>query len=326
MVPGADVLNLIFYCAQQLGVALGVGAETIMLVAYLQAARDGVIDAKEAQFMRATRGVLFTALALIIVSGFGITALHVLAAQSATIFTPAYLFKWLLILVVLLLTAFRKLVPQKYDEALLGGSWYALFVVHILAPVTTWTNLLEWWAIWMVGFALCWTALTLIIRDKKPKTTEEKPAPIPKPPPIVIVKKEEPVQPAPKEVTKEEPKIILDPPQKIIPVAAPSTVAPPQVTIPQMAKIKPEPLPNIIQPIIPSPAAKVTDKPFLPQVPPLQPIPTMPLAPVPPAPVAAPAPAAPTATLPAVGAVPPAGPKPELKGLTIMPKAPGDIK
>ncbi len=38
------LVNLILYCAQQFGIALGVGAETVLLVASLQAMRDGSIN------------------------------------------------------------------------------------------------------------------------------------------------------------------------------------------------------------------------------------------------------------------------------------------
>jgi len=50
-------------------IALGLGAQTIMLVAYVSAMRDGAIDEHEAQFLRATRGVLWVAFVFIIVSG-----------------------------------------------------------------------------------------------------------------------------------------------------------------------------------------------------------------------------------------------------------------
>jgi len=133
MIFDVELIMLLLYCMQQLGIALGLGAQTIMLVAYVSAMRDGAIDEQEAQFLRATRGVLWVAFVFIIVSGLGVTLLHLLAGQEAIILAPAYFFKLLLIAAVIALTALLHTLPETVAEGLLGGTWYALFVVHILA-------------------------------------------------------------------------------------------------------------------------------------------------------------------------------------------------
>ncbi len=170
MVFDAGLINLILYCAQQLGVALGLGAQTIMLVAYVTAMRDRVIEDTEAKFLRATRSTLWVSLVLIVFSGAAITAVHYLAGQTDIVQSPAYLFKLALIAAVIALTASLYVLPETFAEGLLGGTWYALFMVHILGPVTSWQNLLELYAVWMVGFNLVWYIIAFSSREKKQKS------------------------------------------------------------------------------------------------------------------------------------------------------------
>lgn len=180
MFLSADVISLVLYCAQQLGVTLGVGSQTILLVAYLMAMRDGVIDPKEAQFVRAVRYVLIAGLVLIVSSGVGITALHLVAGQAATIFSEAYLFKWVLIIGTIIFTLVNDISP-KIAYGLAGGSWYALFIVHILAPVATWVNLLTLYLVWMVGFLMCWIIAVYGTKERKAVAPKEVPPERPAP-------------------------------------------------------------------------------------------------------------------------------------------------
>lgn len=265
MLFSADFLNLILYCMQQLGVTLGVGAETIMLAAYLISMRDGVVDEKETQYAQAIKRVMAFALWFIVISGVGITLLHLMVGEGSTILTSAYLFKWVLIAVAVALTMLRKEAPRSsMVEGLIGGTWYALFLVHILAPVTTWFNLGTLYAVWLVGFVICWEALALKMRDKKwsvprlPALKKRVPAPdmphsIPLPPPAAA----HPAPPAP-----------------LAPAPLPMAAAPsPHIT---MMPSPPQQAPVGHPDAEPLPAGRVTDTPFLPSVPALQPIPTMP--------------------------------------------------
>jgi hypothetical protein len=285
MVLGAELLNLLLYCVQQFGVAIGVGAQTIMLVAYISAIRDSVIDDKEAQFLRATRTVLWVSLGLMVLSGIGITFLHIVAGQLDIVLTPAYLFKCLLILVVVALTAALHTLPETLAESLLGGTWYALFVVHILAPVTSWINLLTLWAVWLVGFSIIWYIVVFATRERKAKVQ----APVkiekeePKKPMIIATAPTPTPAPAPipKPVVKEMPKIVLDAPRISLPPTMPSAptmqekIVIPTATTPVAPISKPAVVPTP-KPVVQSPAGITTDTPFLPGVPPLQPIPTLP--------------------------------------------------
>ncbi len=343
MIFDVELINLLLYCAQQLGIALGLGAQTIMLVAYVSAMRDGTIDDTEAQFLRATRSTLWVSLVLIVLSGVAITALHALAGQGATIMTSTYLFKSLLIAAVIVLTALLHVLPETFVEGLLGGTWYALFMVHILAPVTSWMNFLTLWAIWLVGFNLIWYVIVfsnrqrvhpppigksseaMILQKSKPPAPKppRKPffnfsffAKAPVKPELFAATAPQPVPPPPPQPQQFQ-QIRLDPVPKTLPVAAPEALAPIEVKVPlpppmPALQIKTDPAPVIIRvapPIEKMPANRATDTPFLPQVPPLQPIPIiMPGASTTVAPVATPIPAA---GIPKANGQPPVLQKPE---------------
>jgi hypothetical protein len=243
-----------------------------------------------------------------------------------------------LILSALLLTLLLHTLPETFAEGLLGGTWCALFLVHILAPVTSWVNLFILWAVLLLGFNLIWYILVLFRRERSVSIKPEpiKPAPEPKPVP--------PAPPAPK---KELQPIVLD----TVPRNQPAAPAPVEIKSPaplyQQIKTDPRPLSaDQAAPIIKSPAGIATDTPFLPQVPPLQPIPVIlpstprvaPMAPIPaltvqsmPREMAAPATPAPAnppvLQKPEEITIPIPQSAPEVKlGLQVMPKSPGEIK
>ena len=162
----SELLNLAVYCLQQFGMAFGVGAETIVLVAYLIAVRDGIIDEEEARFARAARAVTALGIFCILGSGAGITLVHYVHGQTALVLEPAFLFKWSLVGIVFLLRVFNR--GSSFGDGLFegfsGASWYALFLVHILAPAAGWGVLGFIYGTWLVGFVLLWTALVLVLR------------------------------------------------------------------------------------------------------------------------------------------------------------------
>ena len=161
-----EVVALVLYSFQQFGIMLGVGAETIILVVFLVSLRDGAVEPKEAQFARAIRKTLYVGLGIIIFSGVGITVYHALLGQIGIILQPAFLFKWLLVSLVLLAALARprsSAFSHILFEGAVGGTWYALFLVHILAPVTTWPILLGLYGLWLLGFEAFWWALALVM-------------------------------------------------------------------------------------------------------------------------------------------------------------------
>lgn len=214
MVFDADVISLVLYCVQQLGVVLGVGAETIMLIAYLVSLRDGVVDPKEAQFSRAVLRVLAVGVILMILSGVGVVFFHVFRGEEAILLQPAFLFKWLLIMAV---TVFGLSMSREYAHPLwqgvIGGTWYALFLVHILAPVTTWVELFELYAFWLTGSVLVWYGLIFALKGNVmslPKPVAVKTAVRTPPAPARII---EPVT-----IQKVEPKPVIATPPLPVPV------------------------------------------------------------------------------------------------------------
>jgi len=344
----ADFLNLIFYCAQQLGVTLGVGAETIMLAAYLISMRDGVVDEKETQYARAIKRVTAVALWLIVISGIGITFLTVIATHSTNLeiaaqnnlvlHSASFYFKWILIVLAVGLTFLRRVSKLSVVEGVIGGTWYALFLVHILAPATSWFNLSTLYAVWLVGFVLCWEALVVLRREKK-STPTKKPVPPPATPIKIAQVASAPIStptPAPVKVVPPPPVVVPitpivptvqatmpPPPPPPAPVPEPISVSVPKDFIPPK-EVKITLGPSAPVPTSPaSPGIKVTDTPFLPKVPALQPIPATPgmdtvsLPTTPTMPVPSPEPKSALTTLPGGTSS---------MALNVMPKNPADLE
>ena len=296
MVLSWDLVNLFLYCAQQFGVMMGAGAEVVLLFSYLSALRDGVVEPAEERMARAVHAALNTGLVLIILSGAAISGIHYLAGDMQILLEPAYLFKWALIAAALVFTVGVSIKwPLTFIEGLAGGTWLSLFLVHILAPVTTWSNLLQLYAVWMAGFFIIWITLVLSLRGKKPALASKpllkpmlaptpKPAPAPKP---ASVKPDMPKKPLFGFFAKKPAEPVITP---TVPAAAPMSTP---------SK----------QPIAPMPVVPAKESP-------LSAPPPVPMPPVSPTPPAAPAPAAPAAD--------PTQASPELPAIRVMPKV-GDV-
>jgi hypothetical protein len=249
-----DLVNLILYCVQQLGVMLGVGAETIILIVYFLSMRDGRIEPKEEQFGRAVHRVLRWGLLLIISSGFLITAIHLIFGQLDILFAPAFLLKWLLIAGVWGMEVWRH--KQAYVdyiwEGLAGANWFALFALHILAPVAAWADLLVLYVIWIAGFMVCFVSVVHTMGIPVP-ARRQKGAPAPKkvfvsPPPAPT-----PVPPAPRKPAP-------------MPVVAHAEHLLPAVVIPAPHK-PPMQVPHKPAPVIPPLPHKPENKIAIPQKP-----------------------------------------------------------
>ncbi|HVV14971.1 MAG TPA: hypothetical protein VHD55_01020 [Candidatus Paceibacterota bacterium] len=241
-----DIVNLILYCVQQLGVMLGVGAETVILIVYFLSLRDGRIEPKEEQFGRAVHKVLKWGLLLVIASGFLITAIHLFFGQLAIILQPAFLLKWLLIGAVWgMEVARRRQVFANYLwEGISGMNWYALFALHILAPIATWGDLLVLYAIWAAGFMACYVSFVHGIGIPVPGYAR----PHPRPDATAPAQKKFVPPPAPKPVFKPQPKPVPKPVIKFAPPPHISKPTPPPAPKPAplpppMAQPKPAPPP-----------------------------------------------------------------------------------
>ncbi len=161
-----DLAFLLFYL-QQFGVALGLGASTIALIFYFASSADGIIESSERRFVHAAEAVLRIALFLIIVTGFTITIAHILAEETATVSLPSFVFKWVLIGVIITcgrLVAW-KMISRSVGGALGGATWYALFTLHTIAPIIGWEVLLPLYVAWVLFFSLMfWVARRSIAR------------------------------------------------------------------------------------------------------------------------------------------------------------------
>lgn len=286
-----DLVSLFLYAVQQLGVMLGVGAQSVLLIAYLLSRRDGVIDQAEERFARAVERILFAGLSLIIISGVGAVAFHFLLGQFDVLFAPAFLFKWVLVLLIVVLIGifrnFQVSISHDIREWLVGGTWYAIFLVHILAPVTVWENLLLMYVFWMVGFGFIWMMMIALVYDKDPSHIQKNIAaaaaaiknlaptmPEPKLAPVVVQ------QPKPMPRPEPKPAPTPTPPPKVEVRPAPPPVAPPpkievKVTpapAPQPVVIKPAPAPVAPKPVV---AATAPKPPVQPAPPPMAPQPVI---------------------------------------------------
>lgn len=311
--PG-EIFALAIYVLQQAGVMLGVGAEVVVLLAYLFGLR--VRQPEHDEYRSSAQFAQRFGLGVMVVSGVGAVVYHGALGQLGILLAPAFLFKWLLIALVMVLYRAERAaesmqaLSQTIVRGLAGGTWLALFLVHSIAPATGWSTLLVLYAVWMLAFGVLWAAFVGVIHGAPLKLAAGKSA-----------RPEQPVVgQGIKPAIKTKP--AAQPPE---PAQAPTVAAalPPQPIVVQHAvapqpaplHVTPAPAPRFVAPrVAPAPAPK--------------PAPHAPLVPPKPAYVAAapapmPPPAVPAAVLPAAAPTPPK--IDELPAIRVMPRTPDDI-
>jgi hypothetical protein len=243
-----DMAMLLLYLMQQLGMMLGVGSQIILLMSYLLGKRDGTINTTEDAMAHSVYRVLWLSLFLIISSGAAITAFHFWGNQASVVVEPAFLMKWQLIVTAVVLAGLLhgSKLWNKWLEGLSGANWGALFLIHIFAPVTTYSNLLMLYAEWIVGFYVVWMLLVFALRPKVLGRITIAPKAVPAaavvPPKVVVPKPipanaiRLPAQPKP------TPVVAVAPPPKPMPVVVPP---PPK---PALVAITPPPPPPPMRP------------------------------------------------------------------------------
>ena len=313
MFLSVEILDLVLYCLQQIGVMIAVGAETIILISYIVTMRDGRVEEAEARFAKAVRKALGVGLGLIALSGLAIVAVHASLGQLEVVFSPAFVFKWLLILLLACFYFAQQGKPYRhfFFEGFAGATWYALFLVHILAPITSWGILFGLYAGLAAVFVAVWTGVVYAMR---PQTTS---------------------------MISMQPKVMVLPVPPPMPTQAPKPIVKAVVPPPPLPP-KPTPKPVVIQ----KPAIEVSVIPPQPKQTPIPPPPPKPIAPVvpPPAPVVAtPVPkSAPIVAVPIVQTPPPQPPQPKpqpaapvgppehhspwLPAIHVMPRAPQEAE
>jgi hypothetical protein len=275
-----DLVSLVLYCVQQLGVVLGVGAQTVLLIAFILATRDGKIDQKEEQFGHVILSVLKYGLLFMVLSGILITVIHISFEQYAIVETPAFLFKWALIALIGTITLLieRRPFAHFFWEGILGAHWYALFIINAIAPLISWADLLVLYVLWSVGFMLAWSALVYSMRAKRnmPDVPHGKDL-IPEPPivvktppkPAVTPNPEKPIVAAKQNIFAQQvsPKPIATPPPPkpvvLVPYKPQELIAPPLPTIAETHAISTPP----VLPVPPKPVAASIPVPKKPEMP-----------------------------------------------------------
>src|SRR3990167_2471594 len=197
-----EFFYFVIYVAQQLGVMLGVGAQTVLLCAHLIAVHHGDKENPHATYAEAARFALVIGLFFIVISGLFAVVVHLLSGQVDIVLSPPFLFKWALIIVLLaaffLQSRLREWVNFYY--AFTGTTWYALFLVHSLGPVTSWGSLWVLYILWGILFALVWWGFVALMRRSTNKSV---------PPAAIVIQKEvpkvPPLPPAPKPIPKPAP-------------------------------------------------------------------------------------------------------------------------
>ncbi len=183
MALAGELVSLVVSLAQEIGIVAGVGALTITLVGHLLSLHAHVSETVYG-YVRAARHIRALALMAVIISGGAAVLIHFQTQTPQVLVAPAFLFKWLLIA---LLTAFYfvelKVVGLWRDavEGFEGANWYALFIVHTVAPALGWGMLLYTYLGWLATFAVIWAAFVWLMRRQS--TLPHKPAaPAPTPP------------------------------------------------------------------------------------------------------------------------------------------------
>ncbi len=161
-------LTLAFYLMQQFGMMLGFGAEMVLLFTYLAGRRKGVINETEDGIAHGIYHILVFSLCFIIISGVGITGIHFASLQFSVLASPAFVIKWILIIIAavlaFLLRGFR--IWNSALEGISGANWGALFLLHIFAPITTYFVLIKLYIEFVAVFLILWYLVIVVLRLK----------------------------------------------------------------------------------------------------------------------------------------------------------------
>lgn len=259
-----ELVSLLVSLAQEIGVVAGVGALTITLVGHLlslHAHKNETVFG----YVRAARQIRALALMVIIISGGAAILIHFQSGTPDVLVAPAFLFKWLLIA---LLTAFYFAelnvdgIKRDAVEGFEGANWYALFIVHAMAPVAGWGLLLGIYSGWLATFAAIWAGFVWIMRGHAmpkfkiahkpvpvPASVAPKPAPSPAPAPAPV----EPQEPVSTPAPDAQKTIEMHPNHSILPMIAELDLPAPLPKVPAPAPAVPVVAPPAPAPVMPEP-------------------------------------------------------------------------
>ncbi len=212
-----EYVGLLFYCLQQLGVSLGVGAATVEMVYKATfGSRDTLTHAEQKLYGTAT-GVMRGGLFLVLISGLAITTAHLAVGEYDILLSPVFLAKWLflgLIITAEALGGFALL--SRIFAAVTGATWYSFFLIHTLGFTFSWDVIAEIYAVFLALFILAFYILVQKTnRARIERATQSLPVPTPDSAPKLHV------------VPLKSPPIVFDLQKKETPASAIS-VQPPQ--------------------------------------------------------------------------------------------------
>ncbi len=170
----SDLVGLIFYIAQNFGVALGVGGATVSLTL---AARNRPYNAEASSI---AGGIERAGLWFIVVSGIFITLAHAIAGEMALVTAPAYVFKWVVILFIFLFNITASVTRTKDEPhapitGIVTATWYALFILHTTVPSLSFGQLFMGYILWVIVFFAGFIFFTKQGDVLKPPTTPSTP-------------------------------------------------------------------------------------------------------------------------------------------------------
>ncbi|HEX8994216.1 MAG TPA: hypothetical protein VF803_03110 [Candidatus Paceibacterota bacterium] len=143
------ILGLVFYIAQNFGIALGVGGATMSLI-LASRNRAHNIEASDIAGRIERLGLWF-----IVVSGIFITLAHLIASEIDVLTAPVYTFKWVLIALIFVFNVVASITRIKDEPhapivGITVATWYALFVVHTAQPAFSYAQFFGIYASWVV--------------------------------------------------------------------------------------------------------------------------------------------------------------------------------
>ncbi len=255
-------MSFVVSLLQEAGIVAGVGAVTMTLVGHLLSLHTHQNELVHG-YVRAARHIRALALALIIISGVAAILIHFQTGTPSVLWAPAFIFKWLLII---LLAAFYfielKVERIKRDavEGFEGANWYALFIVHSMAPIIGWGKMLMIYGGWLITFGVIWAGFVWLMRWHK----TVKPKAMPASAPVAPI----PPNPAPASAMAPSPKpvapvpmppkpIEIHPNHTLLPMVAELDLPAPAKAPSFIPKPVPPPLPKPKSVSSPAPAAKV---------------------------------------------------------------------
>ncbi len=188
MLISLHAITVLLSVIQQFGLVLGVGAETVLLLMRISGVTRHESDPRERRFVHAIPLVRDTGIALLLISAIAVTVTEYLGHHLDVIFTPAYLAVCALTVLVTLFTIITHgdSFFEAICEGISGATWYALLLMHALAPALAWRTIFDAYGIWVCVWTVCWVGILLLTRRARRNQVSSF-ARAPTQPPVAVV-------------------------------------------------------------------------------------------------------------------------------------------